>query len=256
MSQLPRPRRPATVAARVTGAPNPATIAGRMGARRRPRASRSGRSGCSSASSPARCSSRPCCRRSDGKDITYSEFRTLVEDGRGRVDHGQQQHRRHQRRADQRHRVHAPPARSPLPDADLELLDEKNVDVEFKTPQSSFLGSLIPLLLPVVLIIGFFVWMQRRAAGPDGQRSCRSAGRGPRPTRPTSPATTFADVAGYEGVKQEIREVVDFLQDARAVPRDRRPHPEGRAARRARPAPARPSSRGRWPARPACRSCR
>ena len=26
------------------------------------------------------------------------------------------------------------------------------------------------------------------------------------------PGTTFADVAGYEGVKQEIREVVDFLK--------------------------------------------
>jgi cell division protease FtsH len=29
-----------------------------------------------------------------------------------------------------------------------------------------------------------------------------------------SPGTTFDDVAGYEGVKQEIREVVDFLKDA------------------------------------------
>ena len=26
------------------------------------------------------------------------------------------------------------------------------------------------------------------------------------------PGTTFADVAGYEGVKQEITEVVDFLK--------------------------------------------
>ena len=86
----------------------------------------------------------------------------------------------------------------PLPDADLELLDEKNVDVEFKTPRASFLASLHPvLLLPVGLIIGFFVWMQRRAAGQMG--NIMSIGRsraktysteraGARPS-PTSPAT-------------------------------------------------------------------
>ena len=28
------------------------------------------------------------------------------------------------------------------------------------------------------------------------------------------PSTTFDDVAGYQGVKQEIQEVVDFLQDS------------------------------------------
>lgn len=27
------------------------------------------------------------------------------------------------------------------------------------------------------------------------------------------PTTRFADVAGYEGVKQEVSEVVDFLRD-------------------------------------------
>jgi SpoVK/Ycf46/Vps4 family AAA+-type ATPase len=45
------------------------------------------------------------------------------------------------------------------------------------------------------------------------------------------PGTTFADVAGYEGVKQEITEVVDFLQDAGPVQGDRRPHPQGHPAR-------------------------
>ena len=100
-----------------------------------------------------------------------------------------------------------PAAAVVLPDADLELLNEKNVDVEFKTPQSSFLGSLIPLLLPVGLIIGFFVWMQRRAAGQMG--NVMSIGRSRAKTYSADkPSTTFADVAGYEGVKQEIREVV------------------------------------------------
>ena len=42
--------------------------------------------------------------------------------------------------------------------------------------------------------------------------SCRSGAAGPRPTPQDKPSTTFADIAGYEGVKQEIKEVVDFLR--------------------------------------------
>src|SRR4051812_1050516 len=55
-----------------------------------------------------------------------------------------------------------------LPDDDLKLLRSKNVDVKFhKTTQNVF-TSLLPILLPVLLIIGFFVWMQRRAQGQVG----------------------------------------------------------------------------------------
>src|SRR5262245_32328035 len=148
--------------------------------------------------------------RKNGEDITYTQFRSEVEQGNvdsitvnnntggisGQLNNGKTFHTTGQ---------------MPLPDADLALLNEKNVDVEFKSPQSSFLGSLIPLLLPVLLIIGFFVWMQRRAAGQMG--NVMSIGRSRAKTYSADkPSTTFTDVAGYEGVKQEIREVVDFLK--------------------------------------------
>ena len=48
-------------------------------------------------------------------------------------------------------------------DADQALMTEKGV--KFETPTQSIWGSLIPLLLPVALLIGFFVWMQRKAQG-------------------------------------------------------------------------------------------
>src|SRR5262245_43230357 len=35
-----------------------------------------------------------------------------------------------------------------IPDNDLQTMEENGVKVDFKTPQSSWLGSLIPLLLP------------------------------------------------------------------------------------------------------------
>ena len=94
----------------------------------------------------------------------------------------------------------------------LILMEEKDVAVEFDTPTAGFLMQIIPLMLPILLIIGFFVWMQRRAQGQMG--SIMSIGRSRAKTYSTErPATLFADVAGYEGVKREIREVVDFLQE-------------------------------------------
>jgi len=61
------------------------------------------------------------------------------------------------------------------------------------------------------LIIGFLVWMNKRASGQMG--NMMSVGRSRAKTfNPDRPSTTFADIAGYEGVKTEIKEVVDFLR--------------------------------------------
>jgi cell division protease FtsH len=98
-----------------------------------------------------------------------------------------------------------------LSDADEQLLKSKGVDYDYSTPQGNFFTNLIPILLPFFLIMAFFLWMQRRAMGQAG--NIMSIGRSrAKPYQADKPSTTFADVAGYEGVKQEIREVVDFLR--------------------------------------------
>ena len=48
-----------------------------------------------------------------------------------------------------------------LSDTDEELIRSTGVDYEFITPSSNWLLNLAGLLLPVMLIIGFFMWMQR-----------------------------------------------------------------------------------------------
>ncbi|MEY2405957.1 MAG: cell division protease FtsH, partial [Acidimicrobiaceae bacterium] len=96
-------------------------------------------------------------------------------------------------------------------DADRQLLSDHKVEVKFTTPTSSFWATWLPLILPFALLIGIFVWMQRRAQSQMG--GIMSIGRSRARTYSTErPGTTFSDVAGYEGVKQEIREVVDFLK--------------------------------------------
>ena len=98
-----------------------------------------------------------------------------------------------------------------LSDADEQLLKQYEVDYNFKTPQPNWISSLLPIILPFLFVIGFFVWMQRRAMGQAG--SIMSVGRSKAKTyQADKPSTTFADVAGYDGVKMEIKEVVDFLR--------------------------------------------
>jgi len=107
---------------------------------------------------------------------------------------------------DKKFQSNGPTAPSP---ADLTVMTTKGV--KFSTPEPSLLVSLLPLLLPILLLVGLFVWMQRRASSQMG--GVMSIGRSRAKTYSSErPGTTFADVAGYEGVKQEITEVVDFLK--------------------------------------------
>ena len=98
-----------------------------------------------------------------------------------------------------------------LSDADEQLLKERGVDYDYKTPQANWITSLVPIILPFLFVIAFFMWMQRRAMGQQG--NIMSIGRSKaKAYQADKPSTTFADVAGYDGVKMEIKEVVDFLR--------------------------------------------
>ena len=98
-----------------------------------------------------------------------------------------------------------------IPDTDLALMREKGVQIEFLPPSSNIIGSLLVWLLPIGLLLLFWWWMGRRAQGQ--MAGLMSIGRSKAKVYSTEkPKTTFADVAGYTGVKQEINEVVDFLK--------------------------------------------
>ncbi|MFG2859227.1 ATP-dependent zinc metalloprotease FtsH [Streptomyces sioyaensis] len=92
-------------------------------------------------------------------------------------------------------------------------LRSEKVDITAPTSgDGSGLGTLLAFLLPLVLLGALFLWTGRQAArtlsgGLSGiGRSRVKIIEAERPT------TRFIDVAGYEGVKQEISEVVDFLR--------------------------------------------
>ncbi len=142
--------------------------------------------------------------------LTYTEFLELVESGEVRqVSINNLNNQISGTLADGRDFITT--GATMLSDADEQLLKSKGVDYDYSTPQGNFFTNLIPILLPFFLIMAFFLWMQRRAMGQAG--NIMSIGRSrAKPYQADKPSTTFADIAGYEGVKQEIREVVDFLR--------------------------------------------
>ncbi|HUF32066.1 MAG TPA: ATP-dependent zinc metalloprotease FtsH [Acidimicrobiales bacterium] len=147
----------------------------------------------------------------DSDEISYTQFRQRVADGRvERVEINTESNRIAGTNLDGSEFSTSGP--SDIPEGDLALLEDQEVAVDFETPQPNFILSFLPFMLPMLLIIGFFVWMQRRAQGQMGGLMQIGKSKA-KPYSSEKPGTTFDDVAGYAGVKQEITEVVDFLKE-------------------------------------------
>jgi cell division protease FtsH len=90
------------------------------------------------------------------------------------------------------------------------LRTSDNVKVTFSSP-SSLLGLLLPYFIWILLIVAFMWFISRQAKGQ--MQGMMSVGRSKAKLfNVDRPKTTFEDVAGYYGVKQEISEVVEFLK--------------------------------------------
>jgi cell division protease FtsH len=98
-----------------------------------------------------------------------------------------------------------------LSEADEAVLRANDVAYSFKAPSNNWFLSIIGLLLPGHADHRLLRLDAAPRAGPDGQRHVDRRSRA-KAYNADKPSTTFADIAGYEGVKQEITEVVDFLR--------------------------------------------
>jgi cell division protease FtsH len=96
----------------------------------------------------------------------------------------------------------------------LNQLQKDGVAITADTGGTSFGADVLSwliLLLPFIIV--FYLW-RRLSKGATGRlQGVLGVGRSKAQIFDEErPSTTFADVAGYEGAKVEIREVVDFLQ--------------------------------------------
>ncbi|HUY16486.1 MAG TPA: ATP-dependent zinc metalloprotease FtsH [Acidimicrobiales bacterium] len=94
---------------------------------------------------------------------------------------------------------------------EVSTLSANNVMVTFATP-SSLASLLLPYLIWILIFGAFMFYVSRQARGQ--MNGMMSVGRSKaKQFNEDRPKTTFADVAGYLGVKQEISEVVEFLKN-------------------------------------------
>jgi cell division protease FtsH len=100
---------------------------------------------------------------------------------------------------------------NPLSDS----LKKAGVAVTYQAPSSSIGGLLLNILLFLVLPFAVIIWLFRRMARTTGSSLQGVMGVGRSRARvfdAERPQTRFTDVAGYDGAKAEISEVVDFLR--------------------------------------------
>jgi cell division protease FtsH len=97
-----------------------------------------------------------------------------------------------------------------LPNDVTEMRDD-GVSVSFPTPATNLLSDLLPYIFIIAIGAAFIFFIGRQTRGQ--MSGIMSIGRSKAKTFSSDrPSTTFEDVAGYAGVKQEISEVVDFLK--------------------------------------------
>lgn len=82
--------------------------------------------------------------------------------------------------------------------------------------KTDYLGGIIWNVLPLVVIIGVWIFIMRKMSGGGGaQGGVFNVGKSQARLfdKANHPKITFKDVAGQEGAKQEVKEIVDFLKN-------------------------------------------
>ena len=91
-----------------------------------------------------------------------------------------------------------------------------NVKIAFKTEQN-VLSDIIIGIIPFIIIIGIWIFIMRRMStgaggAPGGQIFNIGKSRARLFDEKIDTKTSFKDVAGLEGAKEEVQEIVDFLK--------------------------------------------
>ncbi|HWS79191.1 MAG TPA: ATP-dependent zinc metalloprotease FtsH, partial [Thermomonas sp.] len=147
------------------------------------------------------------------QDIIYSQFVQDVQDDKIRkVDIASDERTVKFERSD----GSAGTTTAPVRDKDLinDLIEHK-VEIKQAPPDSGVsFWSLVLNFLPVILIIGFWLFMMRQMQGGGAGKGAMSFGKSrAKLLNEDQVKVTFADVAGCDEAKEEVSELVEFLRD-------------------------------------------
>lgn len=88
---------------------------------------------------------------------------------------------------------------------------------EYEKEPESIWGELISMLLPILILVGLWIFMMRRMSGSSGGGGGQIFSIGKSKAKlfdeKNDTRVTFENVAGLEGAKEEIQEIVEFLKN-------------------------------------------
>ncbi len=104
-----------------------------------------------------------------------------------------------------------------MPVYDQKLLDDlinQNVKVQGTPPEEqSLLSTIFISWFPMILLIGVWIFFMRQMQGGGGKGAMSFGKSKARMMSEEQIKTTFADVAGCDEAKEDVKELVDFLRD-------------------------------------------
>jgi cell division protease FtsH len=140
--------------------------------------------------------------------VAYSDMLTRVDSGdiRAAKIHGQTIEARDRQGA-------TITATGPLDTSDLQRrLEAHGASFEFESPNGGLLPSILINMLPILLLIGVWIFFMRQMQG--GARGAMGFGKSKaRLLTENKNRVTFDDVAGVDEAKEDLTEIVDFLKD-------------------------------------------
>ncbi|MEZ5319310.1 MAG: ATP-dependent zinc metalloprotease FtsH [Vicinamibacterales bacterium] len=149
---------------------------------------------------------------SSGEVLQYSQFKTLVQQGQVKeVTVGPDAIRGTYQDGDGNDK---PFHTVPVDDPDLvKALTDHNVQFTGET-QNRWLGELLGLFLPILLIVAIWMFFFRRMSGAEGGIMSFARSRA-KIYAEDDVKVSFSDVAGVDEAEEELKEIVDFLKTPR-----------------------------------------
>ena len=151
-------------------------------------------------------------RRDDGRKLTYSEL--IEQTANGNVSEVTFSPNRQSISAvldsGQKVKVNYPSPQSQL--AYQKVLQENNVKFDSKGTGTSAWWSLLTGFLPILLLIGFWIFLMNQMQGGGSKVMSFGKSRAKRMS-PDSPKVTYKDVAGADEAVEELHEIKEFLEN-------------------------------------------